>query len=60
MSVTAARRRLCQALDLVDSAEKIAEYQRLHERIWPEVAGHLRPMACWIWRFTGLARGCLW
>lgn len=22
--------------------QKIAEYQRLHERIWPEVAGHLR------------------
>lgn len=35
MNAIAARRRLCQALDLVDSAEKIAEYQRLHERIWP-------------------------
>lgn len=34
--------RLCQALDLVDSPEKIAEYQRLHQHIWPEVAGHLR------------------
>ncbi|HBW4584748.1 TPA: L-rhamnose mutarotase [Klebsiella aerogenes] len=42
MNAIVARRRLCQALDLVDSAEKIAEYQRLHERIWPEVSGHLR------------------
>lgn len=30
------------ALDLVDSEEKIAEYQRLHEKIWPEVVVHLR------------------
>ncbi len=30
------------ALDLVDSPEKIAEYQRLHQQIWPEVATHLR------------------
>ena len=30
------------ALDLVDSEEKIAEYQRLHEKIWSEVAAHLR------------------
>lgn len=34
--------RFCQALDLVDSEEKIAEYQRLHQRIWPEVAAHIR------------------
>lgn len=30
------------ALDLVDSPEKITEYQRLHQQIWPEVATHLR------------------
>ncbi|ORM73597.1 L-fucose mutarotase [Pantoea wallisii] len=30
------------ALDLIDAPEKIAEYQRLHQRIWPEVAEHLR------------------
>lgn len=30
------------ALDLVDSPEKIAEYQRLHQQIWPEVTTHLR------------------
>ncbi|ALB64392.1 Possible alternative L-fucose mutarotase [Cronobacter condimenti 1330] len=35
-------RRICQALDLVDSPEKIAEYQRLHQKIWPGVAAHLR------------------
>lgn len=29
------------ALDLVDCAEKIAEYQRLHQQIWPEVVTHL-------------------
>ena len=34
--------RYCLALDLVDEADKIAEYQRLHQRIWPEVATHLR------------------
>lgn len=37
-----ARRRFCQALDLVDCEERIAEYQRLHQQIWPEVAAHLR------------------
>jgi L-rhamnose mutarotase len=34
--------RFCQALDLVDSPEAIAEYQRYHQRIWPEIAAHLR------------------
>lgn len=34
--------RYCLALDLVDDAEHIAEYQRLHQHIWPEVATHLR------------------
>lgn len=29
------------ALDLVDSSEKIEEYQRLHQKIWPEVTMHL-------------------
>lgn len=35
-------RRYCQALDLVDDPQLIAEYQLHHQRIWPEVAGHLR------------------
>ena len=35
-------RRFCQALDLVDDPQLIAEYQQHHHRIWPEVAGHLR------------------
>ena len=34
--------RICQALDLVDSPALIAEYQAHHQRIWPEVAAHLR------------------
>lgn len=35
-------RRFCQALDLVDDPQLIAEYQQHHQRIWPEVAEHLR------------------
>lgn len=35
-------RRYCQALDLVDDPQRIAEYQQHHQRIWPEVASHLR------------------
>lgn len=35
-------RRYCQALDLRESPALIAEYQRLHQRIWPEIAAHLR------------------
>ena len=34
--------RFCLALDLVDDPALIAEYQRLHQRIWPEIAHHLR------------------
>ncbi|GGL94196.1 L-rhamnose mutarotase [Pseudomonas asuensis] len=32
----------CMALDLKDDPALIAEYERLHERIWPEVSAHLR------------------
>ena len=35
-------KRYCQALDLIDDPEKIAAYIRQHERIWPEVAAHIR------------------
>lgn len=42
MSGAAQRRRFCQALDLVDSPALIAEYQCHHQRIWPQIAGHLR------------------
>lgn len=35
-------KRFCLALDLVDSEEKIAEYCQLHQKIWPEVAAHIR------------------
>ncbi|CAI0983526.1 Uncharacterized conserved protein [Serratia entomophila] len=38
----AGRRRFCQALDLVDSPALIDEYRRHHQRIWPEIADHLR------------------
>ena len=40
--MSGATARYCLALDLVDEPDKIAEYQRLHQRIWPEVADHLR------------------
>lgn len=35
-------RRYCQALDLVDDPQLIAEYQHQHQHIWPEIAAHLR------------------
>jgi L-rhamnose mutarotase len=34
--------RFCLALDLADDVALIAEYEQLHRRIWPEIAGHLR------------------
>jgi L-rhamnose mutarotase len=34
--------RQCLALDLNDDDALIAEYQRLHQRIWPQIARHLR------------------
>jgi L-rhamnose mutarotase len=34
--------RYALALDLVDDALRIAEYEKAHERIWPGVRDHLR------------------
>jgi L-rhamnose mutarotase len=34
--------RLCMALELADDPALIAEYERVHRRIWPEIAEHLR------------------
>lgn len=34
--------RYALALDLVDDALRIAEYEKVHENIWPEVRDHLR------------------
>lgn len=34
--------RYCQALDLADDPQLIAEYCQLHQQIWPEIAQHLR------------------
>ncbi|MDR2352613.1 MAG: L-rhamnose mutarotase [Deltaproteobacteria bacterium] len=34
--------RYCQALDLADDPELIAEYEAMHKRIWPEVAANIR------------------
>jgi len=34
--------RYALALDLVENAERIAEYEKAHEKIWPEVHQHLR------------------
>lgn len=33
--------RYALALDLVDDAERIAQYEKAHEAIWPEVREHL-------------------
>ncbi|QKJ88677.1 L-rhamnose mutarotase [Paramixta manurensis] len=35
-------RRFCQALDLVDDPQLIAEYEAHHQRIWPAVAAAMR------------------
>ena len=45
--------RLCLALDLKDDPALIAEYCRLHEAIWPEIAASIRDagiVAMEIWR----------
>jgi L-rhamnose mutarotase len=34
--------RYALALDLVDDALRIADYEKAHEAIWPEVRAHLR------------------
>ncbi|MDZ7936737.1 MAG: L-rhamnose mutarotase [Rhodoferax sp.] len=33
--------RYALALDLVDDAQRIADYEKIHEAIWPEVRAHL-------------------
>jgi len=38
----AATRRYCLALDLKDDPALIAEYERHHERIWPEITESIR------------------
>jgi L-rhamnose mutarotase len=46
-------RRYCQALDLKDDPGLIAQYEKAHERIWPEVAESIREsgvVAMEIWR----------
>ncbi|WP_110949629.1 L-rhamnose mutarotase [Pseudomonas bohemica] len=45
--------RFCLALDLAEDEGLIAEYQRLHQRIWPEIAEHLHSqgvLGMQIWR----------
>ena len=34
--------RQCLALDLKDDLALIAEYERLHQQIWPQISAHLR------------------
>lgn len=35
-------KKFCLALDLKDDAERIAEYERIHQNIWPEVKAHIK------------------
>lgn len=45
--------RLCLALDLKDDPALVAEYCRLHEEIWPEIAASIRDagiVSMEIWR----------
>lgn len=35
-------KRYCQALDLADDPQLIAEYRQLHLHIWPEITRHLQ------------------
>jgi L-rhamnose mutarotase len=39
--MTGAVTRYALALDLVDDAQRIADYEKAHEAIWPEVHAHL-------------------
>ena len=39
--MTVAPTRYALALDLVDDAQRIAEYEKAHTAIWPEVQAHL-------------------
>jgi L-rhamnose mutarotase len=34
--------RQCLALDLIDDCALIAEYESLHQQIWPQICSHLR------------------
>jgi L-rhamnose mutarotase len=35
-------RRYCLALDLKDDSQLIAEYERYHQKVWPEIAQSIR------------------
>lgn len=35
-------KRFCLALDLIDDDEKIKQYQKFHQKIWPEIAANIR------------------
>jgi L-rhamnose mutarotase len=35
-------RRFCLALDLKDDPELIAEYERFHEQVWPEIVDSIK------------------
>jgi len=37
-----AKRRYCLALDLKNDAALIAEYERYHERVWPEITKSIK------------------
>jgi L-rhamnose mutarotase len=37
-----ARRRYCLTLDLASDPELIVEYERCHQRIWPEIAKSIK------------------
>ena len=39
-------KRYCLALDLIDDPVRIAEYEKIHKNIWPEVKAHI--LACGI------------
>lgn len=36
------QQRFCQALDLRDDPKLIQEYEQFHQKIWPEIAEHIR------------------
>lgn len=37
-------KRYCQAIDLKDDPELIAEYEEYHKKIWPEIVDHLKSL----------------
>jgi len=50
--------RFCLALDLVNDAALIAEYESYHQHVWPEIKKVLPMPVLPIWKSTVLKTDC--